>query len=131
MITSWVQDCFTLKEAIETVKQVKEVKEPSVRGRIYEGIDKGLFERVGKGVYTVKRTDAAGNESSCLLINGDGRDLSMFADNSFDALITDHPYKSDKPLKGGNRDFAVYESFQYTQKDMDEKYRVLKAMSLS
>jgi len=120
------QDCFTLNEAVEAVKQVKEVKEPSVRGRIYEGIDKGLFERVGKGVYTVKRTDAAGNESSCLLINGDGRDLSMFADNSFDALITDHPYQLDKTLKGGNRDFAAYESFQYTQKDMDEKYRVLK-----
>lgn len=120
------QDRFTLNEAIEAVKKVKEVKEPSIRGRIYEGIDKGLFERVGKGVYTVKRTDTTGHESTCLLINGDGRDLSMFADNSFDALITDHPYKLDKSLKGGNRDFAVYESFQYTQKDLDEKFRVLK-----
>ena len=120
------QEHFTINDAIDAVKRVKEVKEPSVRGRIYEGIDKGLFERVGKGVYTVKRTDSIGNESSCLLINGDGRDLSMFEDNSFDALITDHPYKLDKSLKGGNRDFANYDSFQYEQKDLDEKFRVLK-----
>lgn len=116
---------FTLKEATEAVLSVKEVKEPSVRGRIYEGIDKGLFERVGKGVYTVRR-DFNGQENSCLLINGDGRDLSMFEDNSFDALICDHPYKLDSSLKGGNRDFATYESFLYEQRDFDEKSRVLK-----
>ena len=120
------QDKFTLNEAVEAVKTVKQVKEPSVRGRIYEGIDKGLFERVGKGVYTVNRKNAAGGENSCLLINGNGRDLSMFEDNSMDALITDHPYKLDKSLKGGNRDFADYERFRYEQKDMDEKCRVLK-----
>lgn len=120
------QDKFTLNEAVEAVKTVKHVKEPSVRGRIYEGIDKGLFVRVGKGVYTVNRKDAAGHENSCLLINGNGRDLSMFEDNSMDALITDHPYKLDKSLKGGNRDFADYERFRYEQKDMDEKCRVLK-----
>ena len=116
---------FTLKEATEAVLSVKEVKEPSVRGRIYEGIDKGLFERVGKGVYTVRR-EFKGQENSCLLINGDGRDLSMFADNSFDALICDHPYKLDTSLKGGNRNFAEYESFLYEQRDFDEKSRVLK-----
>lgn len=116
---------FTLKEATEAVLSVKEVKEPSVRGRIYEGIDKGLFERVGKGVYTVRR-EFKGQENSCLLINGDGRDLSMFADNSFDALICDHPYKLDTSLKGGNRNFAKYESFLYEQRDFDEKSRVLK-----
>lgn len=116
---------FTLKEATEAVLSVKEVKEPSVRGRIYEGIDKGLFERVGKGVYTVRR-EFKGQENSCLLINGDGRDLSMFADNSFDALICDHPYKLDNSLKGGNRNFAEYESFLYEQRDFDEKSRVLK-----
>lgn len=120
------QEQFTLNEAVEAVKTVKQVKEPSVRGRIYEGIDKGLFERVGKGVYMVNRKDAVGHENSCLLINGNGRDLSMFEDNSMDALITDHPYKLDKSLKGGNRDFADYERFKYEQKDMDEKCRVLK-----
>ena len=118
-------DQFTLKEATDAVLRVKEVKEPSVRGRIYEGIDKGLFKRVGKGVYTVRR-EIDGKENSCLLINGDGRDLSAFSDNSFDALICDHPYKLDKSLKGGNRDFAEYESFVYEQKDLDEKSRVLK-----
>lgn len=118
-------DQFTLKEATEAVLHVKEVKEPSIRGRIYEGIDKGLFERVGKGVYAVRR-EYAGRENSCLLINGDGRDLSMFEDNSFDALICDHPYKLDASLKGGNRNFAEYESFLYEQKDLNEKCRVLK-----
>lgn len=117
---------FTLKEAIETVKQVKEVKDASIRGRIYEGIDNGIFERVAKGVYTVKRKNLDGKENVCMVVQGNGRDLSFIADNSIDALITDHPYKLDKSLKGGNRDFANYESFQYTQKDMDEKFRVLK-----
>jgi len=119
-------DSFSLNEAVEAVKLVKEVKEPSVRGRIYEGIDKGLFERIGKGVYTVKRKNAAGYENSCLLVNGNGRDLSMFEDNSMDALITDHPYRIEKSLKGGNRDFASYDCFRYEQRDMDEKCRVLK-----
>lgn len=119
-------DTFTLKEATDAVLRVKEVKEPSIRGRIYEGIDKGLFKRVGKGVYTVQR-EFNGKENNCLLINGDGRDLSIFADNSFDALICDHPYKLDSSLKGGNRNFAEYESFIYEQKDLDEKSRVLKS----
>ncbi len=108
---------FTIKEATEKVL--------SVRGRIYEGIDKGLFKRVGKGVYTVRRV-FNGQENSCLLINGDGRDLSMFADNSFDALICDHPYRLDASLKGRNRNFAGYEPFLYEQRDFDEKSRVLK-----
>lgn len=116
---------FSIGEAVECAKQAKEVKEPSVRARIYEGIDKGLFERVGKGVYTVKQVKN-GRENICMLINGNGRDLSMFSDSSIDCIITDHPYKLDKSLKGGNRDFASYESFQYTQEDLNEKFRVLK-----
>lgn len=40
---------FTLAEATECVKAAKAeinapVKEPSIRARIYEGIDKGLFQ---------------------------------------------------------------------------------------
>lgn len=116
---------FTIKEAEEIVKQVKEVKTPSVRARVYEGIDAGIFERIDKGVYSVKR-EHNGVENNCLLINGDGRNISMIEDNSIDALVTDHPYKLDKSLKGGNRNFAEYESFLYTQKDFDEKARVLK-----
>ena len=44
-----------------------------------------------------------------------------------DAIITDHPYRLDNALKGGNRDFASYELFQYASRDFDEKIRVLKS----
>lgn len=121
-------ESFTLAEANDAVLNHynRDVKVPSIRARIYEGIDKGLFERVSKGVYSVTKKGADGVENTCLLINGDGRDLSMIEDNSIDALITDHPYKIDAALKGGNRDFASYELFRYEQKDFDEKCRVLK-----
>ena len=81
---------FTLQEAEEHVldHQKRDVNVPSIRARIYEGIEKGLFERVGKGLYTVTRTDEQGRENKCLLINGDGRDLSFIPSNSIDALIT-------------------------------------------
>ncbi len=119
---------FTLQEAEEHVldHQKRDVNVPSVRARIYEGIEKGLFERVGKGLYTVTRTDEQGRENKCLLINGDGRDLSFIPDNSIDALITDHPYRLTASLKGGNRNFADYDLFQYTEQDFNEKLRVLK-----
>lgn len=119
---------FTLQEAEEHVldHQKRDVNVPSIRARIYEGIEKGLFERVGKGLYTVTRTDEQGRENKCLLINGDGRDLSFIPDNSIDALITDHPYRLTASLKGGNRNFADYDLFQYTEQDFSEKLRVLK-----
>ena len=47
-------------------------------------IDTGFFERVGNDL---TRKDEQGRENTCLLINGDGRNLSMFADNSFDVLL--------------------------------------------
>ena len=119
---------FTLQEAEEHVldHQKRDVNVPSIRARIYEGIEKGLFERVGKGLYTVTRTDEQGRENKCLLINGDGRDLSFIPSNSIDALITDHPYQLTSSLKGGNRNFADYDLFQYTEQDFKEKLRVLK-----
>ncbi len=115
-------ETFTLKEANDVVLNImnKEVKMPSIRARIYEGIDKGLFKRVGKGIYSVTK-----NDSTCLLIEGDGRDLSFIEDNSIDFIITDHPYDL-KSNKGGNRNFANYKCFHYTQKDFSEKLRVLK-----
>ena len=81
---------FSIEEAKELVvdHQNRDVNRESIRARIYEGIDKGLFERVGKGLYTVTRKDEQGRENTCLLINGDGRDLSMIPDNSIDALVT-------------------------------------------
>lgn len=81
---------FDLQEANELLleHQQQNINTESIRARIYEGIDKGLFERVGKGLYTVTRKDEQGRENTCLLINVDGRDLSMFEDNSLDAIIT-------------------------------------------
>lgn len=119
---------FSIEDAKELVveHQNRDVNRESIRARIYEGIDKGLFERVGKGLYTVTRKDEEGKENTCLLINGDGRDLSVLADNSVDLILTDHPYQLTTSLKGRNRNFADYDLFQYTQKDMSEKSRVLK-----
>ena len=121
-------DQFSLDDAKECVYQYaeKQVKEPSIRARIYEGINKGLFKRLGKGVYTVTKKNAEDEDITCMLIQGDGRDISFIADNSIDAIITDHPYLLKNSLKGGNRDFASYDLFQYTQEDLDEKFRVLK-----
>lgn len=113
---------FTLKEAEEAVLNVhnRDVQLPSIRARIYEGIDQGLFTRVARGVYSVSK----GN-STCLLINGDGRNLSFIKDNSIDFIITDHPYDL-KSNKGGNRNFASYDCFKYSEEDFAEKKRVLK-----
>ena len=121
-------ESFDLKQANELLlkHQNRDVNVESIRARIYEGIDKGLFERVGKGLYTVTRKNEQGHEATCLVMNGNGRDLSMFADNSLDAIITDHPYNLEKSLKGGNRNFAIYEKFLYTEEDFKEKQRVLK-----
>ncbi len=41
---------------------------------------------------------------------------SIFEDNSLDAIITDHPYQLNSSLKGGNRNFADYGLFKYTEK---------------
>ena len=111
---------FTLKDAYQAVKSTD--KKHSIRARIYEGIDKGLFIKVSKGVY--KMVDKEDN--SVLLVQGDGRDLSMLKDNSIDCIITDHPYSDSKSNKGGNREFAEYNTFNYTEKDFAEKFRVLK-----
>lgn len=120
---------FDLQEANELLldHQQRDINAESIRARIYEGIDKGLFERVGKGLYTVTRKDEQGRENICLLINGNGRDLSILEDESVDLILTDHPYDTRKSLKGGNRDFADYELFKYSEEDLAEKHRVLKS----
>ena len=121
-------ESFSIQDANRLVleHQQRDVNKESIRARIYEGIDKGLFERVGKGLYTVTRKDKQGRENTCLLINGDGRDLSFLPDNSVDAIITDHPYDLSKSLVGRNRNFANYELFQYNEEDFRQKLRVLK-----
>ena len=118
---------FSTAEAYEAVNVARHlgVNNESVRARIYEGIDSGIFERVGRGVYKVVH-QIEKEDVTCLLINGDGRDLSGIEDNSIDGIITDHPYDLGKSLDGGNRKFAEYERFRYEKRDMDEKFRVLK-----
>lgn len=118
---------FSLKEATDYVKQEKklDVNNASIRARIYEGIDRGIFKRLARGVYQVV-SQIGKQASKCLMINGDGRNLSFLKDKSIDGIITDHPYALNKSLKGGNRKFAEYELFRYTEKDFQEKARVLK-----
>lgn len=118
---------FSIQEATDLVKNVKNmnVNNESIRARIYEGVDRGIFQKVTRGVYKVTR-QLEDKESTCLLINGDGRDLSMIKDHSVDGIITDHPYDLQKALSGGNRKFATFELFRYESKDFKEKQRILK-----
>lgn len=109
---------FTLQEAYQ---ESMEKPQETVRARIYEKI--GVkFERVAKGVYRTINCE----EEQCLLIEGNGRDLSMLKDNSIDCILTDHPWLDRKSNKGGTRDFAEYDCFRYTLNDFKEKARVLK-----
>lgn len=101
------------------------VNDESIRARIYEGIRLGIFKRLSRGVYKVE-SQLKNETVTCLLINGNGRDLSFIEDKSIDGIITDHPYEITESLKGGNRKFATYELFRYTEKDFQEKNRVLK-----
>jgi site-specific DNA-methyltransferase (adenine-specific) len=105
---------FTLKDAYEVNPNVNK---ESVRARIYEKLNVD-FEKLGKGLYLAKDKD-------CVLIEGDGRDLSILNDSSIDCIITDHPW-NNKANKGGNRNFALYDCFEYTLEDFKEKARVLK-----
>lgn len=113
------QGTFTLQDAY---KKAPHSSKTTLRARIYEKL--GIqFERVAKGVY--QTIDSTTGES-VVLLEQDGRDLSMLKDNSIDAIITDHPWSDKKANKGGNRSFADYDCFRYEQNDFDEKARVLK-----
>lgn len=108
---------FTLTDAYNNNQ---DKPKETVRARIYDNL--GIkFERVTKGIY---RT-IAGDET-CVIIEGDGRDLSMLKDNSIDCILTDHPWLDLKSNKGGTRAFAKYDCFKYTLEDFIEKARVLK-----
>ncbi len=112
------KDSFSLKEAYENNS---DKPQETIRARIYENL--GIkFQRINKGVYRVITSD----EEQCILIEGDGRDLSMLRDNSIDCILTDHPWLDMKSNKGGTRAFAVYDCFKYTLEDFKEKARVLK-----
>ena len=114
------KDCesFSLKDAYQ---QNPDKPRETIRARIYEKI--GIkFERVAKGVYRTIDNE----KEQCVLIEGDGRDLSMLNDNSIDCIFTDHPWLDIKSNKGGTRAFALYDCFRYTLEDFKEKARVLK-----
>ncbi len=121
------EEQFSIQDATNLVKNVKnmQVNNESIRARIYEGVDRGIFQKITRGVYKVTK-QINEHENTCLLINGDGRDLSMIKDKSIDGIITDHPYNLKKALTGGNRKFATFELFRYESSDFKEKQRVLK-----
>lgn len=112
------KETFTLEDAYES--NLDKPKE-TIRARIYDNL--GIrFIRLAKGIYqTIDSVDEA-----CILLEGDGRDLSIFKDNSIDCILTDHPWLDIKSNKGGTRAFAVYECFKYSLEDFKEKARVLK-----
>lgn len=115
LIEAFKTESFTLNEAY---KVNPGVNKESVRARVYENL--GVkFKKLGKGLYIT-------NEADCVLIEGDGRDLSILQDESIDCIITDHPWSDKKANKGGNRNFANYDCFEYTLDDFKEKARVLK-----
>lgn len=92
----------------------------TLRARIYDNL--GVkFDKVAKGIYCTKD-----KENTCILMEDDGRDLSMFEDDSIDCIITDHPWEDKKANVGGSRKFATYDCFEYALKDFEEKARVLK-----
>lgn len=106
---------FTLQEAYDANPLVRK---ESVRARLYENLGT-KFERLSRGVYMAK-------EGGCILLEGDGRDLSVIKDSSIDCIITDHPWSDQSANSGGNRNFATYDCFNYTPEDFEEKARVLK-----
>ena len=109
---------FTLEDAYN---EASEKPQETIRARIYDNI--GIcFERIAKGIYKTIESD----DEACILIEGDGRDLSMLEDNSIECILTDHPWLDMKSNKGGTRAFAVYDCFKYSQEDFYEKARVLK-----
>lgn len=106
---------FTLKQAYAVNPNVNS---ESVRARIYENLGT-KFQKVGRGIYMTL-------DEQCIVIEGNGRDLSFIEDDSLDSIITDHPWLDSKSTRGGNRNFATYDAFCYTQEDFNEKARVLK-----
>ena len=75
---------FSLKEVYE---KYSDKPCETIRARIYDNL--GVkFKRIAKGIYS---TIESGNEK-CILIEGDGRDLSIIEDKSIDCIFTDHPW---------------------------------------
>lgn len=110
---------FSLKELYEGLK---DVPNHSIRARLYTNL-KSEFRRVGKGLYISKNVS---NNSTTLVVEGCGRDLSEIPNGSIDAIITDHPWDCPSSHKGTNKKFANFDSYKYSIEDFEEKFRVLK-----
>lgn len=108
---------FTTEEAYMAMPDVPQA---SVRGRIYDNIGK-CFEKIARHTY---RVIADGCE--CILFEGNGRNPESLGivPGSINLILTDHAW-SDKNLKGGNRNFANYDTFRYEQEDFNQKAKML------
>ena len=116
--------CATLPEIYQAVAEsgreaTCSTWQASARRTIYENTD--TFKRVVRGVWML-----TGEKAVSLLIDGSGRELKEIEDSSVDLIITDHPWDCAKSNKGGNRDFATYDTFKYELSDFEAKARVLK-----
>lgn len=105
--------------AIDMSQIASKTPKNSIRRTLYENAD--TFKRVCKGVFML-----TGTNTTSLLIEGDGRSLSIIEDSSIDCIITDHPWEDKKAHKGGNRAMATYNVFKYEPEDFVQKARVLK-----
>ena len=87
------EEKISIQDDTNLVKNVRnmQVNNESIRARIYEGVQKGIFTKISRGVYKVT-SQIEGKENTCLLVNGDGRDLSMIKDKSVDVIFYDHSY---------------------------------------
>lgn len=104
---------------METITKVIKTLDEFTMPQAYAAVESAVIaaKKSAKGIY---------RNNDCLLIQGDGRDLSFLEDSSIDAIITDHPYDIKAANNGGDRHFATYDCFKYTQEDFNEKARVLK-----
>lgn len=122
-LASDIYSCFKGKENFtlcEAYQEYPDKPKETVRARIYENL--GIkFERLAKGIY--RTTDG---KETCILLEGDGRNISFLENESIDCILTDHPWLDPKSNRGGDRKFAEYDCFKYTLDDFKEKARVLK-----
>lgn len=109
----------------EIYAQLPELKEESIRARIYEHLGTH-FKRLAKGVYV-----AVHGKAACVVLSGDAwEEMKKIPSGSIDALITDPPYTwIDKHIGHGTSRPRMRWSFK--RKDIDvnlglEMWRVLK-----
>lgn len=107
----------------EIYEAFPEFPAPSIR-RILRRDSKKRFINIARGIYFLNN-----GEAQAVLLEADSRNLDFLEADSIDLIISDHPWKDDKALKGGTRDFTKgygTTNFKYEQEDFDQKARVLK-----